>query len=229
MRHYTAWRWAELARGVSSKEDERLMRTHLETGCRKCAKEFAIWQRVSAAAKRQLAVEPSEGSVRQAKALFGMNALAKPRKSLIAELLFDSSKTPLAVGVRSGFSGSRQLLFSAGEHRIDLRMDHPAGSQKLAIVGQFLDAARPEKMLDKVPVCLHMGPRIVATAETNHLGEFQFECDAASGLELRAALPNGREILVTLIDDNVTGRYSSEWKGAGKAMKGGSGSTRKKA
>jgi hypothetical protein len=226
MRHYTALEWSNLVRGVSSKEDERLMRTHLETGCRKCAKEFAIWQRVSAAAKRQLAVEPSEGSVRQAKALFAMNTLTKPRKSLIAQLLFDSSQTPLAVGVRSGFSGSRQLLFSAGEHRIDLRMDAQAGSQKLAIVGQFLDAARPEKMVDKVPVFLHTGPRIVAAAETNHLGEFQFECDAASGLELRAALPNGHEILVTLIDDNAMGRYSSEFKGAGKAMKGG-GSTRK--
>lgn len=229
MRHYTHLEWADLARGVSSKEDERVMRSHLETGCRKCAKEFAIWERVSLAAKRQLAIEPSQGAVRQAKAMFAVNAIAKPRvKPFLAQLLFDSAASPLAVGVRSTFSGSRQLLFSAGEHRIDLRMDSQAGSQKLAIVGQFLDAARPEKMVDKVPVFLHTGPRIVAAAETNHLGEFQFECDAASGLELRAALPNGHEILVTLIEDSKKGRYSSGSKGAGKLMKGANESTRKK-
>ncbi len=178
------------------------MQSHLDSGCRTCAKELGLWQRVTQAAKGQVALEPSESAVRQAKAMLvthGFKPLGKS-KLTVAELLFDSMRGPAPVGVRSGPWQPRQLLFGVAEHRIDLRMEPKIDSEIVSIVGQVLDAANPGKPPQNVPVSLHLGKKVVAESETNHLGEFQLECMPVGRLELRATLPQGREISVALIE-----------------------------
>lgn len=202
MKHYTAEQWADFARGVVGTRDKSIMQSHLDSGCRTCAKELGLWQRVTQAAKRQVAVEPSESAVRQAKAMLvthGFKPLGKS-KPTVAELLFDSMRGPAPVGVRSGPRQPRQLLFGVAEHRIDLRMEPKIDSEIVSIVGQVLDAANPGKPPQNVPVSLHLGKKVVAESETNHLGEFQLECMPVGRLELRATLPQGREISVALIE-----------------------------
>jgi hypothetical protein len=204
MKHYTSEEWADYARDVVKGSLKSMMQKHLEGGCRNCAKELGLWQRVSAVAKRQEATVPSEGAVRYAKSMFsarGHRAPASEAAPVAAQLLFDSLRAPAPAGVRSSApAGPRQLLFGLGDHRIDLRMEPQFNSDKVAIIGQVLDSGNPDQVLSKVPVSLHLANKVIAASETNHFGEFQLECDLVGRLELRAMLPHGKEISVSLIE-----------------------------
>jgi hypothetical protein len=200
MKHYTREEWIDFARGLVGSEAKSLMQLHLDSGCHECQREAGLWARVSQTAQREAHFEPPPGAVRIAKAMMatsGYRAKARPR---LAELLFDSIRTPLPAGVRSAMAVSRQMLFGSGNHRIDLRMEPKLDSDEIAIVGQLLDSANPEQMLRNVPVTLHSGKKMVAASETNHLGEFQLICKLSNDLELRATLPQGQQIRLALIE-----------------------------
>lgn len=65
---------------------------------------------------------------------------AEPRsfvKRIVAALSFDSFDRAPAFGVRSGPGAARQLLYSAGDHDIDLRINEQE-DQRWAIAGQVL-------------------------------------------------------------------------------------------
>lgn len=228
MKHYTAEEWADFVRGVVASDLKSLMEKHLGT-CSRCAREASVWQRVTGVAKRE-ALEPSAGAVRQAKALFAIQGLQSTRESrvTVAQLLFDSMRTPLLAGVRSTTATSRQLLFSAGNHRIDVRVEPQIHTEKAAITGQILDANHPETMLQNIPVSLHVGKQTVAVSEANHLGEFQFECALTNGLELRAKLAQGREISVILADQGSGDPQTIDSKSAKSSLREGKKSTRTK-
>jgi hypothetical protein len=202
MKHYTSEEWADFARGVTGSKDKSMMQKHLDTGCTSCAKEAELWRRVKETAKRQSATEPSQGAVRYAKAMFagrGHRAEVKEPVS-VAQLLFDSAKSPALAGVRSVAAGPRQLLFGLGDHRIDLRMEPQLDSDKVMIMGQVLDSGNPQQLLSKIPVSLHLEGKLVAASETNDFGEFQLECTLVGRLQLSATLPHGEEISVSLIE-----------------------------
>lgn len=205
MKHYTMEEWIDFARGLVGNEAKSLMQRHLDTGCQECEKEAALWERVSRTAKREAAAEPPATAVRVAKAMMatsGYSTRFRRQKGSLAALLFDSLRLPLPVGVRSTAASSRQMLFGAGDHRIDLRMEPQLDSDKIAVIGQILDSANPERMLHKVPVTLHSGKnmKMVAASETNPHGEFQLVCKISESLELRARLPQGQQIRLALIE-----------------------------
>lgn len=204
MKHYTAEEWADLARGTVEDADKSRMSNHLES-CRTCARQFAMWGRVAAVARREREIEIPDGTVRQAKAMFANSELKLKGKAKpgLAQLLFDSMQVPAPVGVRSNSPRSRQLLFAAGDHRIDVRLEPQPGSDRVAITGQILDARSAEVAQRKIPVSVHIGKRIAGTVETNELGEFQLEIDLPCKVELRAILPDGREISVDLVEPAV--------------------------
>jgi hypothetical protein len=202
MKHYTTEQWADFARGLVAGNDKMLMQKHLD-GCEQCTGEMTLWKRVSDVAKQQPAIELSEGAVRYAKAVF---AAQKPQAETeaaptMAQLLFDSLMAPATAGVRSAaMAGSRQMLFGLGDHRIDLRMEPQLDSDRVTIMGQLLDSANPSQSFGKVPVHLHLGNKLVATSETNDLGEFHLECQLAGRLQLSATLPQGQKISVSLVE-----------------------------
>ncbi|HXA57286.1 MAG TPA: hypothetical protein VNU84_07585 [Candidatus Acidoferrum sp.] len=237
MKHYTSEQWADFARDVVKGNDKVLMQQHLDGGCRNCAKELGLWQRVSVVARRQSTAEPSEGAVRYAKAMFaagGHRAAATETVPLVGQLLFDSLRAPALAGVRSAVAqGPRQLLFGIGDHRIDLRLEPQFNSDKVAIIGQVLDSGNPDQVLSKIPVSLHRADKVVAASETNHYGEFQLECDLVGRLELRAMLPQGQEISVSLIEPAAPKApelpYVDDSNKEQKALREGKNSTRKKA
>jgi hypothetical protein len=204
MKHYTAEQWADFARGLVAGHSKSMMKKHLDSGCQRCAGEISLWQSVAQTAKRQEAIDPPAGVVRNAKALMGLQKLHAPAKPTAAKLLFDSMLAPAAAGARSaGTSWPRQLLFGVGDHRIDLRMEPRIDAEKVAIVGQVLDSANPDKMFSKIPVSLHFGEKLLAYSETNGFGEFELECDLIGRLELRATLPHGQLISVSLIEQTA--------------------------
>lgn len=219
MRHYRTENWIDFARGLVEGEVKSFMQSHLETGCRECAKEASFWQRVSQTAKREIALEPPADTLRIAKAMIISAEFSSgpKRKSSFAELLFDSVRNPLPVGVRSAAATARQMLYGSGNHRIDLRLEPQLDSDGIEIVGQILDSTSPEQGLKGVQVSLYSGKKMIAVSQTSQLGEFQISCRLDDNLELRILLPQGREVRLGLIEPRVQqekeGPYFTDSKG----------------
>ena len=105
----------------------------------------------------------------------------------VAQLIFDSSRDPLQAGVRSSLVRSRRLLCASGSLRVDLWIEPQAGSDRMAVMGQILDAAKPDRRFDSVPVALQGWKGAVACATTNEFGEFHldFKFEPSVTLEIK--------------------------------------------
>ncbi|MGH9736002.1 MAG: hypothetical protein ACRD8A_15600 [Candidatus Acidiferrales bacterium] len=198
--HFALEELADLARNIGSADRLKAMKQHV-ADCRKCARASETWQRVARAAHRLPASEPPAGTVRIAKALYSTHEPRKARgpKSLVAQLLFDSSIAPAQAGVRSSTANPRQLLFGSGEYRVDLRIEPQDDADTVALLGQILHASNPGKNLGAVAVSLNEGRRVLAQSQTNCLGEFQLECDLKPTLELRLMLPD-MQLAIPLVE-----------------------------
>jgi hypothetical protein len=207
MKHYRAQEWVDFVRGTVGKDQKAVMQTHLDSGCRRCQREAKTWQRVRETANRQMAAEPDDSVVRFVKGSFGISGKREPKHSrgFLAEVLFDSFREPLAAGVRSAASTSRQLLFGAGELRIDLRLEPQIDSENVSLIGQILDSTDPTKGPAAASVALLKGGKVIAEASTNRFGEFQLDCNLGAPLELRVKLPLRTEISISLIDPIPSG------------------------
>lgn len=96
----------------------------------------------------------------------------------LARPIFDSFRNPLTAGVRASYVRSRQLLYASGSIRVDLWIEPQADSSRIALAGQLLDSARPDRRFDSVPVALRDRKGPVAHATTNEFGEFHFDFDS---------------------------------------------------
>ena len=201
MPHFSLEEWADFARDVVKGDQKAAMQTHLESGCKPCAKVLGTWARVSEAATREKAYQPPESAVRTIK---GLGAIHIPAKTSLARLLFDSSTNPIAAGVRSAATVARQLLYGVGAYRIDLRMEPQMDSDKVSLVGQILNSADPAKHAAAVPVVLLKGRKVLAESHTNGFGEFHLQCDLEGSLQLRLTLPHGAEVRIPLVEPAKT-------------------------
>lgn len=201
MKHYSSQDWADFARDVVGREQQAGMQRHLETGCRKCAGNLGLWRRVHDIAQRQTAIQPPDNVVRTIKGMYSIYGFGKAPtgKVAIARLIFDSLQTPLPTGVRSTSAAPRQVLYGAGDHRIDLRFEPAIDSQKVSVMGQILDSTRPEQALGALLIALRKGRhQVLSESWTNQHGEFNFECPLEGGLQLRIKLPDKTEVVVPL-------------------------------
>jgi hypothetical protein len=148
--------------------------------------------------------QPSEGALRIVRSAFAIQRTAKVEarapKAAVVELLFDSFRTPVLAGVRSGASHSRQLLYGTATYRIDVRIEPQIDSDKVVLIGQVLNSANPNEKLAEVPVTLWKGRKILAASVTNHQGEFQLESEMDSSFRLMITLPGHREVSLPLIE-----------------------------
>jgi hypothetical protein len=202
MKHYSSEEWADFARDVGDADQKAGMQRHLHSGCVKCKEELVLWQRVHSTARRQACFEVPESVLRTVKGAFSLygpasTASAKPT---IAELIFDSFRSPHPVGVRAASIAPRQLLYGAGDHRIDLRFEPEVGSEKLSLIGQILNSTSAAGDVDALPVVLMRGRQIIGGSSTNEFGEFHLGGTFGSGLELRIRLPHGKEVFIPLIE-----------------------------
>lgn len=121
--------------------DQRVdLESHLAT-CAQCSEEMAQLERVVSLMRTDTAEDAPPSLIDSVVDLFRSNAAHKStssdwRRRILAALKFDSMGIAPAFGVRSGRSSTRQLLFSAGEYSIDLRIE-PAG-QAWVVSGQVL-------------------------------------------------------------------------------------------
>ena len=202
MRHYSLETWVDFARNVIREDQKLEMQSHLETGCTECSKELAMWQRLQQVASRESAYTPSDGAVRTVNASFINRSTGElsRRKSQVASLMFDSFRSPLLAGVRSAGSASQQLLYGAGDYRIDVRIEPQMDSEKVVLIGQVLNSANPEERLSAAPVLLLKGQKILAESVTSEFGEFQLECELQGGIQLVVTLSDRQEVSLQLVD-----------------------------
>lgn len=219
MPHFAAEQWADFVRNTLEEDAKTKMQAHLETDCKDCRAAMDLWTRVSHAISRERDYQPSKESVRVAESYF---AVRKPRRSRLADLLFDSLQTPALAGVRGSAPVSRQLLYAAGAYRIDLRLEPQLDSDEVSIVGQVLNSADPSQMVTARPVSLIKNRKTLTSSETGSFGEFQMECKLGERLQLKLVLPDGVAIEIPLLEPSkaaVTGEV--EMPPAGSRRKAG--------
>jgi hypothetical protein len=201
MSHYSLEKWADFVRGVIGEREKAAMQSHLEDGCVMCREALSLWRRVHSLGRLERNYEPPESTVRALRAAFSLYGPSKIRSGAkaVASLLFDSFRSPLAQGVRSGASGARQLLYGAGKYRIDLRVESPVESEGLALFGQVLDSSDPGAEIGATVVRLVKDRKVVAESETNRFGEFRLESNTQGSLQLRVQVP-AEELRLPVID-----------------------------
>jgi hypothetical protein len=202
MRHYSLEKWVDFVRGVIGEDEKVEMQSHLKTGCKACSKEMGIWQRLQQVARREPSYTPTAGAVRIVNSAFAKRPEGRlqPTKSEVASLLFDSFRSPQLAGVRSVATASQQLLYGAGDYRIDVRIEPQMDSEKVILVGQVLNSADPDELLSALPVSLLKGRRMLAESVTSQFGEFQIECGLEESFRLAVLLPGGREVSLQLVE-----------------------------
>jgi hypothetical protein len=212
MRHYSSEQWVDFARDVVREDEKIEMQRHLETGCKQCSKELGMWQRLHQFARREAAYTPSEGDVRIVNAAFAGGAVQHSRRNAkeeVASLLFDSFRSPLLAGVRSTASASQQLLYGAGDYRIDVRIEPQIDSEKVVLIGQVLNSADPDELLAALPVSVLQGRRMLAESLTSEYGEFQIECGLEESFHISVLLPGGKSVTLHLVEPTGDASRSS--------------------
>ncbi|MCA1633367.1 MAG: hypothetical protein LC802_06500 [Acidobacteria bacterium] len=133
---------ADLVEGHLGTEEQASARTHL-AGCARCSGQAASLARVTGLMRADTSEEAPHDVLSDAIRMFRTRPIAAETpgllRRLVASLSFDSGALAPAFGVRSGApAAARQLLFSAGDVDIDLRLA-PSG-EGWAVSGQVLGA-----------------------------------------------------------------------------------------
>jgi CheY-like chemotaxis protein len=109
-----------------------------------------------------------------------------------ARLVFDSFLQPSPDGIRilQPQLPARRLVYEAGGLMADLWIEPKTDSRRAALVGQLVDAAKPDRRLDRIPIVLRGQKGLIAFATTNEFGEFHFDFGFEPMLTLEME-PNG--------------------------------------
>jgi len=207
MKHFRADDWIDFVNQNGSRNRQEEMRIHLNSGCKACARELSLWQKVQQTAAQESRFQPPEDVLRVAKAAFltteysrERNSSKKKLKEIVAELLFDSLVQPAAAGARSAAPMARQMLYRADPYQIDVQIEAKSKESRLSVTGQLLDVSRPEIVASEVRVTLSNRRGNVVQTVTNRFGEFRGELENLGDLELRIQGDRERCIVVSLRD-----------------------------
>jgi anti-sigma factor RsiW len=140
-KHIPFARLADLAEGRLSPEEAALERPHLSS-CARCSEQAAQLGRISMLMRADTSEDAPPDVIDGVVRMFRARATQEARepgllRRLVAALTFDSSSLTPAFGVRSGQAApARQLLFSAGDFDVDLRL--APGGEGWTVSGQVL-------------------------------------------------------------------------------------------
>jgi len=184
--HLTFERLADLAEGRLTAAETTSARAHLE-GCAACAGQAAELERLTGLMRADTSEDAPRDLIFNAVQMFRARPFEAETpgllRRLVASLSFDSGARNPAFGLRSGATAaaSRQLLFSAGDTDVDLRLA-PSG-EGWSVSGQVLGvcaAGRVELFAG--------GEAPAASADLNDLCEFTLPTVAAGTYTLRLTL-----------------------------------------
>jgi len=191
--HIPFARLAEMAEGRTSQGASAAESAHL-SACTRCASEAERLGRLAALMRADKSEDAPpavvESVVRMFRAHSAGAAAAEPGllRRLVAALTFDSSGLRPAFGVRSGQPApARQLLFSAGDFDVDLRL--APGGEGWTVSGQVLGPCR-----DGEVEAVGSDGSVAARATLNDLCEFTLLPPVAGGTYALRLRLEGTEI-----------------------------------
>jgi hypothetical protein len=202
MTHYSPEEWIDFVNATILQPAQQEMQKHLDSGCERCKERVAIWRKVQCCAVLDTKFEPPADAVRVVKAAFG-NAGFETKPGLagiIAEVIFDSFRTPVVAGARSAGMQSRQMLFSATPFQIDVNIEAKPGETRLSVTGQLMDTSQPDSIGKGIPVTLSNRRGQTIQTVTNSFGEFHGEIENLGDLELTFMGHAEKPIVVSLRD-----------------------------
>ncbi len=200
MKHFQLEEWVDFVRNLSDKSNRITMERHL-SDCVECSRTVTTLRKLQRSASADSQYQVPEYAIHSARAIF---ALQRPEKvrilpRVLAKLVFDSFREPLAVGVRSQQRITRQALYEAGDYSVDLRIEHDRGAATVVLVGQIINRREPEKRMANIGVQLMSGKEVLSRATSNQLGEFQMEYRPKRSLQLHVPIQqSGKQIEVRL-------------------------------
>jgi hypothetical protein len=124
----------DLVDGRLSAEALERARAHL-AGCKRCAADVAWLEHLIGLMRNDTSVDAPADQIARVVGLFHQRGNRAPRR-LVARMRFDSARQPQGIGLRSGFTAGRQLVFNADDIDLDLRIS-PAITG-WAVAGQLL-------------------------------------------------------------------------------------------
>jgi len=129
--------WVEARLSV---EERNQLQRHL-TDCAHCRQELMQVERLFGLMQSDTSVDPPPAVVNRALRIFRSRQAPTTQpllQRIVAALQFDSLQLAPAAGLRSGAAASRQLLFSAGDYDLDLRLTPTEQTERWAVAGQVL-------------------------------------------------------------------------------------------
>lgn len=180
MSHFPDVVWADWARGITTGVSGEEIRNHLSSGCEECHASLALWKAVAELGRRDASYEPPTDVLSRAVALFrshGRDESPAGKAVLLAELVFDSFRSPLPAGIRTLERATRHLGYRAGSFFVDVRIEEQGASGLATVVGQLVQD--PKELapvsVEGCSVLLTSGRATLAKATTNRFGEFSLE------------------------------------------------------
>ncbi len=116
----------------------------------------------------------------------------------MARLISDSFREPLPAGVRAVQNRNRRLLYASGSLMLDLLVEPEDDSSRIALTGQILDSAKPDRKFKGVPVTLQGWKGPVAHATAGEFGEFHLDFNFESSVSLEIGIAETQEITISL-------------------------------
>jgi hypothetical protein len=185
MQHFSLTEWVDFVRDVSVPEQRRQIQEHLNLGCSDCKRAAELWNTVVEFARRENLIDPPLSALRIVKAYCALPQKSKTTDGIeIATLAFDSFRQEFAGERGSVTQMPRQLLFKCGTFCVDVRLEPRPGSKYVVLVGQVIDAKKPLKSFDHVPVSLLSDGDKVSETTTNQFGEFHFGFESLEHMQL---------------------------------------------
>ena len=180
LNHLPFEKLADLAEGRLRPEEHKTLQSHVSS-CPRCAQKLSRLEALIASMQSDRAEDAPPALISNAIHLFGARSDGKEPsllKRIAAALSFDSFQMSPAYGVRSTQAAARQLLYSAGDYDLDLRLAQ--SGEVWNVSGQVLgEECAGGGRIEFV------GPSSSASAELNEQCEFTLSALPAGNYQLR--------------------------------------------
>jgi CheY-like chemotaxis protein len=114
-----------------------------------------------------------------------------PRAMQVAQLIFDSFRLPLPIGVRGSPEPGRQLAYQHHNKIVDLLIEPREETGRVSLAGQVMGVGMRKGENSGLAVLLIDRMQTRARTTTNQFGEFQLEFDVVENLGLQIRLGEG--------------------------------------
>ena len=162
----------DLVDDLLSPAERQEIEAHLAGGCPRCH-ETVVWLRhsIPRLGVANDASMPPQAVIERARGIFRPRRTAPQRERHTAFLRFDTSRQPLAAGVRHAGRSQRQLLYSLDNLDIDIQIERTT-PQMWRIVGQVLPVRSAPDDVAGVRISLSSSSQAILDEAANQWGEF---------------------------------------------------------